>query len=309
MEAGERAGLFRQRARAQVMFRFLPLLGAAVLLLAQQLPPSVTIEKIATDLRFTEGPAWSLDDFLLFSDTVTDRHLRYAPGKGIGEVAKKTGGVSGNTYDTKGNLYACEPRARRVTRTDKKGKVEVVAERFEGKRLNAPNDIVVRRDGNVYFTDPAFGSQSDTQELGFYGVFRVTDKGAVEAIARWTTRPNGIALARDGRTLYVSDADAQTLHAFDLDRGGAASNDRVVISKIPGVPGGVRLDEDGNLYVAAGNVLIYSPKGDLVRTIELSESASNLAWGDPNFGTLYVTARTSVYRIPLGVKGAVSYLP
>jgi gluconolactonase len=137
----------------------------------------------------------------------------------------------------------------------------------------------------------------------------VTERGAVEAIARWETRPNGIALSRDGRMLYVSDADAQTVHAFDLDRSGAASNDRVVISGIPGAPAGLRLDEQGNIYVAAANVLVYSPDGELIRTIQLPETPSNLAWGDPDFGTLYVTARTSVFRVRLGVKGAVPYLP
>ena len=154
-----------------------------------------------------------------------------------------------------------------MTRTAKNGKVDVIAARFEGKRLNAPNDVVVRRDGNVYFTDPAFGNQEDTRELDFNGVFRVTTRGQVEAIAKWKTRPNGLALSPNGRTLYVSDSDGQSIHAFDLDRAGAASNDRVVVSKIPGVPAGLRTDEMGNIYVAAKDVLVYSPQGELVRTI------------------------------------------
>jgi gluconolactonase len=168
---------------------------------------------------------------------------------------------------------------------------------------------VVRKDGNVYFTDPAFGNQQDSHELDFHGVFRVTPKGVVEAIARWDTRPNGIALSQDGRTLYVSNADTQTVHVFDLDRAGEASNGRVAIAKIAGVPAGVRVDDDGNIYVAAEQVFIYSPAGELLRTLRLPETPSNLAWGDPDFGTLYVTARTSVYRIRLGVKGAVPYFP
>jgi gluconolactonase len=289
------------------VIRLAPFLCAAVLL--AQLQTEVTIEKVAAGLRFAEGPVWSMEDFLLFSDTVTDRQHKFLSGKGVSEISGQPRGVSGSAYDTKGNLYSCEFRERRVTRTDKKGKTEVIAQRFEGKRLNAPNDIVVRRDGNVYFTDPAFGNQQDAQELGFHGVFRVTEKGVVEAIARWNTRPNGIALSRDGRTLYVSDADAQTVHAFDLDRAGAASNDRIVISKIPGVPAGLRLDQDGNIYLAAENVLIYSPKGELTRTIKLPETPSNLAWGDPDFGTLYITAHTSVYRVRVGAKGAVAYFP
>ena len=285
------------------------LFAIAAALFAQQ-SGGILVERVVTGFHFLNGPAWSPDDTLLFSDTPTDRQLRYTPGKSAPtEVASMAGGISATTFDTKGNMYVAEPRARRIVRTDRKGKMETVAERFEGKRLNAPNDLVVRRDGNLYFTDPAFGVQQDSVELGFYGVFRVTPKGELSALARWRTRPNGIALSENGRTLYVADSDAQTVHAFDLDKDGAASNDRVVISKIAGAPGGVRTDEDGNIYVAARDVLVYSPTGELLRTIHLAEQPSNLTFGDVNFQTLYVTARTSVYRVELGVKGVVSYLP
>jgi len=284
------------------------LFACAAVLVAQQIG-EVTVEKIADGMIFAEGPVWSMEDFLLFSDNVTGQQRKYTPGKGVSEVSGPASGGSGVTYDTKGALYSCRPHERRVVRFDKKGKMDVVADRFEGKRLNAPNDIVVRRDGNVYFTDPAFGSQQDSQELDFYGVYRVTPRGVVEPVARWKTRPNGIALSENGRTLYVTDADAQTVHAFDLAGNGTATNDRIVLSKIPGAPGGIRVDENDNLFVAARNVLIYSPKGELIRTIELPETPSNLAFGDPDFRTLYVTARTSVYRVRVGVKGAVPYFP
>ena len=274
-----------------------------------QAPQEYTVQVIATGMRFADGPVWSLEDFLLFSDTVTDKQHKYTPGRGVSEVGTRPGGAAGNAYDEKGNLYTCEFRERRVTRTAKNGKMEVIAARFEGKRYNAPNDVVVRRDGNVYFTDPAFGNQQDTRELDFDGVFRVTTRGQVEAIAKWKTRPNGLALSPNGRSLYVSDADGQAIRAFDLDRAGAASNERVLVSRIPGVPDGIRTDEMGNLYVAAKGVLIYSPQGELMRTIQLGETPSNLAFGDPDFSTLFVTARTSVYRIRVGVKGSVPYFP
>jgi len=271
--------------------------------------PEYTVQVVASGMRYADGPAWSLEDLLLFSDTVTDKQHKFTPGKGVAEIGSRPGGTAGNAYDEKGNLYTCEFRERRVTRTAKNGKGEVIAGRFEGKRFNAPNDVVVRRDGNVYFTDPAFGNQQDTRELDFYGVFHVTTRGQLEAVAKWKTRPNGVALSANGRTLYVSDSDGQSIHAFDLDRAGAASNERVVVSKIPGVPAGLRTDEMGNIYVAAKDVMIYSPQGDLVRTIRIGETPSNLAFGDPDFSTLFVTARTSVYRIRLGVKGAVPYSP
>ena len=289
------------------MIRFAALFIAAVAF--GQAPTQYTIEVVANGMRFADGPVWSLEDFLLFSDTVTDTQHKFTPGKGVSDLGSRPGGTAGNAYDEKGNLYTCEFRERRVTRTAKNGKVDVIATRFEGKRLNAPNDVVVRRDGNVYFTDPAFGNQQDTRELDFNGVFRVTPRGQVEAVAKWKARPNGLALSPNGRTLYVSDSDGQSIHAFDLDRAGVASNDRVVVSKIPGVPAGLRTDEMGNLYVAAKNVLVYSPQGELLSTFNMGETPSNLAFGDPDFSTLYVTARTSVYRIKLGVKGAVPYFP
>jgi gluconolactonase len=192
-----------------------------------------------------------------------------------------------------------------VVRLDKKGKLDIIAGTFEGKRFNAPNDIVVRKDGHVWFTDPAFGDQSDKRELDFYGIFHVSPKGEIDAIARWKTRPNGIALSPNGRILYVSNSDERSIHAFDLDRAGA-SNDRRLISGIEGVPDGIRTDEKGNLYVAAKQLAIYSSGGKRIGQIELAESPSNCVFGDPDLSTLYITARTSVYRVRIGVKGAVN---
>jgi len=280
----------------------------AVMAAAQDDPPDVHVEKVVASLRFTEGPAWSPEGFLLFSDTVTNKLHKLVPGSRESEFADVPGGPIGNTYDSQGRLYTCEFRERRVTRTSKNGKVDVLATRFQGKRLNAPNDIVVRRDGQVYFTDPAFGNQQDTRELDFYGVFHVTPKGEVETIARLKTRPNGIALSPNGRTLYVTDSDARCVRAYGLDRSGdldrAGSDGRVIVESIPGVPDGIRTDENGNLWVAASAVFCYSPQGKLLRKIALSETPSNLTFGDADLETLFVTARTSVFRVRIGVKGA-----
>jgi gluconolactonase len=272
--------------------------------------PEIKIEKVATGQKFTEGPVWSLEGFLLFSDTATDKIQKFIPGKGVSDFASRAGGAAGTAYDEQGRLYTCEFRERRVTRTAKNGKVDIIAARFEGKRLNAPSDVVVRRDGNVYFTDPAFGNQQDSRDLDFYGVYRVSPKGEMEAVARWKTRPHGVALAPNGRLLYVSDADTRSVRAYDLDKSGAASNERTFVSNLPFVPGGMRTDDKGNLYVALKGISVFSPKGELVKEISLSENASNLAFGDVDFATLFVTARTSVYRIRLGtIKGFLPYAP
>jgi gluconolactonase len=269
----------------------------------------IRVEVVARGLFYAEAPAWSLEGFLLFGDTVTNKLHRFVPGKGVEEAGSRPGGPSGHAYDADGRLYVCEFRERRVVRVSKNGRTEVLAARFEGKRFNAPNDIVVREDGNAYFTDPAFGNQQDSRELDFYGVYRILKSGEVEALARWKTRPNGIALAPNGRVLYVTDADARVIRAFDLDRGGRASNQRTLVPDVPGVPGGVRTDVKGNLWVAARQVYVYSAAGQRLHTVELSETPSNLAFGEADLESLYVTARTVVYRLRPGVKGALPYAP
>ena len=267
----------------------------------------VSIEKVDAGFRFAEGPVWSREGFLLFSEVPHNQLRKLVPGERSSVFREDAAGASGNTYDAQGRLYTCESRARRVIRTDKKGKIEVLADKWEGKRLNAPNDIVVRKDGNIYFTDPAFGAQSDTRELGFYGVYHINPKGGMELAAKPEGRPNGIAFSPNGRILYVTNSDDRNVRAYDVDRAGALSNERVVVEKIAGVPDGIRVDEKGNLYVAAKGLAVYAPDGKFLHTFDLSETPSNCAFGDPDLQTLYITARTSVYRVRLDVKGAVQY--
>lgn len=267
----------------------------------------IRVEKIAAGYKFTEGPVWSRDGFLLWSDVPNNRIHKWVPGEKVSVFRENSGAANGNTMDAKGNLYTCETRARRVTRTDRKGVVEVLAEAFEGKKLNAPNDIVVRRDGHVYFTDPAFGAQTKTRELDFYGVYHIPPKGPIELVAKPKGRPNGVAISANGRILYVSNSDERAVYAYDLDNKGAASNERVFIKGIDGPPDGIRLDEKGNLYVTANGVAVYTPDGKLLHTIEMAETPRNCAFGDPDLQTLYITALTGVYRVRLDVKGSVQY--
>jgi sugar lactone lactonase YvrE len=267
----------------------------------------VTVEKVAGGYRFTEGPVWSREGFLIFSDVPSNRVIKIAPEEKAIAFRTDSNGANGNTFDAQGRLYTCESRTRRVTRVDKKGKMEVLAERWEGKRLNAPNDIVVRKDGNVYFTDPAFGEQADTRELDFYGVYHIAPKGQLSLVAKPKGRPNGIALSPNGRILYVANSDDRTVLAYDVDRNGETANERAVISGVEGVPDGIRVDEKGNIYVTAKGVAVYSAEGKLVATLPMPETPANCAFGDADFQTLYITARTSVYRVRLDVKGSVQY--
>jgi len=264
-------------------------------------------QKVATNYVFTEGPAWSRDGYLVFSDIPGNKLLKFTPGEQPAIFRDNSNGAIGNSFDMQGRLYTCESHSRRITRTDKKGKVEVLAERWQGKRLNAPNDIVVRRDGQIYFTDPAFGSQQDTRELDFCGVYHISHRGEIDVIAKSKTRPNGIALSPNGKILYVTNSDERNVRTYDLDRNGGASNERVLISNIAGIPDGLKVDESGNLYIAANQVEVYSAEGQHLGSIRSYDTPSNCAFGDPDFQSLYVTARTSVYRVRLNVKGSVQY--
>jgi sugar lactone lactonase YvrE len=278
------------------------------------LPPQLTgdvpkyeSEKVISNLQFADGLAWSRSGFLAVADVRQRKILRFDSDPHPKVLRDSDGGASGLAYDMQGRLYICESEARRVTRLDQKGKLETLADSYQARKFNAPNDIVVRKDGHVYFTDPAFGSANDRRDLDFYGVWHISPKGDLDAIAKWKTRPNGIALSADGKVLFVSDSDRHTVAALDLDRNGQAGNQRDVIKNVAGVPGGIRTDVDGRLYVAAKGVATYSPEGKLQRTILESENASNCAFGEGDLESLFISARGSIYRVKLGVKGALQY--
>ncbi len=259
---------------------------------------TTTIARIATGFRFTEGAAWSKDGYLIFSDTPNDRILKWAPGRNMPEVIRENDeGPVGNAFDAQGRLYTCESRARRVVRADHNGKIEVLAERWEGKRLNGPAGIAVSKSGHAYFTDPAFGSQEDRRELDFYGVYHIAPKGTVTLAARLASRPHGVAVSPNGRVLYVSMADDHAVRAYGLDHNGEASGERVLISGISGVPAGLSVDDSGNLYVAAKGIAIYSPEGRLLHTIPMNEQVSSAVFGDADMKSIFATARGTVYRL------------
>ncbi len=286
------------------------LVFTAALGLAQDFS-DIKVERVSAAHVFTEGPVWSRDQFLLFSDVPSNKILKL-DSKGTSVFRDNSNGTNGNTFDAQGRLLSCESRTRRVVRTEKNGTITVLAEKFEGKRFNAPNDIVARKDGHIYFTDPAFGNQADTREMDFYGIYHLLPaKGnaapEIELVAKPSGRPNGIALSPNGRILYVANSDDRNVRAYDLDGKGAATNERVVVDKIDGVPDGMKVDEKGNLYVTARALFVYSPKGALLTTIEIPETPANVSFGDGDYSTLYVTGRTSVYRIKVKVKGSAQY--
>ena len=272
-----------------------------------QLFEDIQAERVATGLQYADGMVWAREGFLIFADALKKTIYRLDPGTPPKPTEEDSNGAQGLAYDTQQRLYLCEPSTRRVMRMDRKGKLDVLVDAWQGKKLNAPNDVIVRRDGNVYFTDPAFASAIDSRELDFNGVFHVSPKGEIDVVAQWKTRPNGIALSPDGKILYVGDSDRHAVSAFDLDGRGAASGPRDVIKNIDGVPNGIRTDVTGRLYVGARGLNIYSPDGRLLQKLLAGEIVTNCAFGDNDFETLYVAGRKAIYRIRLGVKGAVQY--
>jgi gluconolactonase len=272
-----------------------------------EIPEEVEVTRVASGLRFPAGLAWSHDGYLVIADVLKREIYRLDADQRPKPTHQDANGAQGLAYDTQSRLYICEKNTRKVVRLDKHGKFETVAESFEGKKLNSPNDVTVRRDGNAYFTDPAFAGAIDHRELSFNGVFHVNTKGEIEAVARWQTRPNGVALSGDGKKLYVSDADRHAVVVFDLDSKGAASNQRDFITKISGVPAGLRLDAGGRVFVSAQGLAIYTPDGAPLRTLLESERLIGCTFGGTELEWLFAATPANVYRIRIGVKGALQY--
>ena len=284
-------------------------------------PRDARVEKIATGFGFTEGPVWSPDGYLLFSDPNNNRIYRWDPegqvsvyrtnsgytGDDIGEYGQP--GSNGLAIDREGRLTIDEHGNRRVTRLEKNGVLTVLADRYEGRRLNSPNDLVYKSDGSLYFTDPPFGLpkafDDARKELPFSGVFRVAN-GKLDLVARDLSGPNGLAFSPDEKFLYVTNWDTthKVVMRYDVLGTGSLANGRVFIdmTTAPGEEAldGMKVDRAGNLFVSGpGGVWIISAEGRHLGTIRAPELPANMAWGDADGRTLYMTGRTSVYRIRL----------
>jgi gluconolactonase len=268
------------------------------------IPPSAGVERFGGDFAFTEGPVWITKDggYLLFSDIYNNNTIKMSAPDQPSVYRHFTNAGNGNSMDAEGRLYTAERDGHRVSRTDTNGNVSTFAGTYEGKRFNSPNDVVVRRDGQVYFSDPASVAVLDKRELDFNGVFHATPDGKVTLVAKMT-RPNGVALTEDGKTLYVADTTEHKIMAYDLDAQGNTSNERVFLSSLDGAPDGLRVAANGNVYIAIGTVVVYTPQGKLIRTIKLPELAANVEFGGPDLKTLFITARTSVYRVHIDDAG------
>ena len=287
------------------------------------IPPSATIEKLAGGFRFTEGPLWFPDGRLWFSDVQGNVVRQWSPA-GVTEILKPGGydgagapadafiGPNGMAADKDGAVLLCQHGNRRIARITPDRKVSTVVDKFEGKRLNSPNDLVYKSDGSLYFTDPPYGlpggDQDPKKEVPFNGVYRLAN-GKLQVLVKDLTRPNGIAFSPDEKILYVSNSDEKrkVWMRYDVQPDGTLADGKVFADvtqqTAAGLPDGMKVDSKGNVYgTGPGGIWIFSPDGKELGRIQPPETPANCAWGDDG-KSLYITAQTGLYRIKLAVEG------
>jgi sugar lactone lactonase YvrE len=266
---------------------------------------AIVAEKVGGDFQFLEGPVWvPARNELLFSDITASCIRRYTPATNAFSIFREPSGqANGNALDPQGRLVTCEHENRRTSRTEADGTVVPLATHYEGKRLNSPNDIVCRSDGSVYFSDPPYGVKAELRELDFQGVFRVSPNGkTLTLVARDFIKPNGLAFSIDEKILYIADTELGHIRAFDVNADGSITNSRV-FCKVER-PDGFRVDIEGNLYISAmKSVEVFDRTGKKLGEITLAERPANVAFGDPDRKTLYICARTGLYRARVSFPG------
>lgn len=269
-------------------------------------PPGATLERVATGFQFTEGPTWDGKGALYFSDIPADTIYQLDLAGKVTPFLKPSGKSNGLLFDRDGTLLACRHWERNVARIPMDGKVTVIANSCEGKRLNSPNDLCLASDGSLYFTDPHYGLEGRPQEQPVEGVYRVTPDGRIARVIDDMTRPNGIDLSPDRKTLYVADSEDRKLRAYTLQPDGSVTDGRDFIDMRhdgPGVPDGMALDSEGSIYCTNGGIWVISPEGRHLGTIAVPEVTANCTFGGPDLRDLYITASKSVYRIRLNARG------
>jgi gluconolactonase len=246
------------------------------------------------------------------SDEEQNKIFRVFPD-GRRETVFETGDPDGSTFDRQHRLITTASVLRALVEVKPDGSYRVLADKYEGKRFNSPNDVVLGPDGALYFTDPTLDlPKGEKQEIAFQGVYRVATDGSVRLLTRDLAQPNGLAFSPDGRRLYIDDSERRDIRVYDVGAGGTLVNGRLFGKEAgpphSGVPDGIRVDRQGNVFVTGPlGIWIWDPNGNHLGTIVIPEQPANLAWGDPDYRTLYITATTSVYRLKTTTRGFVPY--
>lgn len=276
------------------------------------------VVKLAGGCRWSEGPVYfPAGRYVVWSDIPNDRMMRFdETDDSVSVFRAPCGHSNGNTVDAQGRLVTCEHSGRRVTRTEHDGSITVLADRFEGKRFNSPNDVVVKRDGSVWFSDPTYGIDSDYEgrfaesEIGASNVYRIDPSGAVSLVIADRVRPNGLAFSPDERLLYVADTGAShvadlplTIHAYPVT-GDTVSAPTLFATCPKGAFDGFRCDVQGNVWTSAGSkIFCYAPDGTHLGSVDIGETVANLCFGGSQRNRLFIAARTSLYSLWLRVRG------
>jgi gluconolactonase len=303
--------LTRQFTRMSRTFAMvLTLLLGASMSSADDFVAEEKVRKLAGGMQFVEGPVWTSDNggFLVFSDIPANEMKKWSEKEGLTAFRNPSHNANGNTRDREGRLITCEHGSRRVTRTEKDGSITVLAESFNGKRLNSPNDIIVKSDGTIFFTDPTYGIKKDQQEQPVRYVFRLNpDTKELTPLLKDFVQPNGLCFSPDEKRMYIADSGGPNhIRVFDVQPDNTLTNTRVLCKIDQGVPDGIRCDANGNIWSSAGDgIQIFSPEGKLLARIPVPESPANLAFGGSDHQTLFITARSSLYAIRTKVPGAV----
>lgn len=277
----------------------------------------VDFDRVATGFLFTEGPLWHpTEHFLLFSDMPGDHLRRWSQKDGITTFRKPSNMSNGLAWDRAGNVLACEHATSQVTRRDASGRITPIATHYQGQQLNSPNDIVCAPDGSIYFTDPPYGRAEfygvkRAQELSFQGVYRVgADPKKPTLLVDDFDRPNGLCFSLDHRRLFINDTARKHIRVFDVNPKGALTGGKAwaeTTGEGAGAPDGMKIDSAGNVYCCGpGGIHVFAPDGVCLGVIRVPEHTANMAWGNADFRSLYITASTSLYRIRVQVPGLPS---
>ncbi len=262
--------------------------------------PGAKVERLADGFAFTEGPACDAEGNVYFSDIPNERIHKWSLDGKLTTFRENTGRANGLYFDRSGNLLACEGGTRRLTSISPDGKATVLADSFQGKKLNSPNDLWIEPRGGVYFTDPRYGGQEGLEQDGFHVYYLPPDRKPLVRVLDDLVKPNGVVGTADGKLLYVADAGDNKTYVYHIRPDGSLTGRRLVA---PVGSDGMTLDEKGNLYLTRGVVHVYSPEGKKLAAIDVPEAPANVCFGGKDRRTLFITARKGLYSIRMKVRG------